>query len=723
VINAVTLDPITFALINPFTAVFTSPVSRQRVSPRLDYQLNTANTLTFRYGFTRTDTENGGIGGLNLASRATNTLLTEHAYQVVETAILGPHIVDESRFQLLRQHNQQDAVARGVAINVAGAFSGGGPTNPDSGFIHHHYEFQNYVMMALGSHAVKGGLRLRAVQVYDTTEQNFDGSYTFGGAYAPVLPSPNQPAAPGIVCDPKNPTPDCQTISSIEQYRRTRVFQQQGLLPAEIRRLGGGATQFNLTTGNPYGMVGQVDVGLFIGDDWRVRPNFTLTYGLRYETQTNIGDHSDFSPRLGFAWAPGNKGRGRAKTVIRGGFGIFYERMNEQNTLLAERYNGINQVQYSVLNPDFSLKDHPPLSASSVTRRIISSSLRAPIELQSAIGIERQLPRNTTVAVTWTVNRGTHELISRNINAPLPGTYIAGVSGSGIYPYGLNAGPIYEMESMAVFRQRLLVVNVNSRVNRKIALFGYYSANRANSNTDGVNSFPANQYSMAGEYGPHNSDIHNRSNIGGTITSVWNLRFSPLIVLQSGAPFDITTSQDIFGSTLSTARPGFASNPNEAGVVKTPYGVLNPNPLPGETVLPRNYGRGPGQFSVDLRVARTFALRRERSRRATAGQAAEGGARQPGPEIASGATARRGIGGFGDDLGTPGGGGGGGARNYNLTVSISGRNILNHVNQGPIVGNINSPLFGESNQIAGSGGAFGGNANNRRLEFQLRLAF
>jgi hypothetical protein len=81
------------------------------------------------------------------------------------------------------------------------------------------------------------------------------------------------------------------------------------------------------------------------------------------------------------------------------------------------------------------------------------------------------------------------------------------------------------------------------------------------------------------------------------------------------------------------------------------------------------------------------------------------------------------VGGFGDDLGTPGGGGGAGARNYNLTLSISGRNITNHVNPGPIVGNINSSLFGQSNQIANSGGAFGGSSNNRRIEFQVRLAF
>ena len=723
VVNAVTLDPKTFAIISPYTQIFSSPGLRQRISPRVDYQINQTNTLTFRYGLTRTDTKEGGVGGFNLDTRASSSLLTEHAYQVVETAILNAHAVDETRFQFLRQHDKQDAAQRSVGINVPGAFNGGGPNNPANGFIHHHYEFQNYIMLAVGSHAVKGGIRLRAVQVYDTSAQNFDGVYIFGGAYGPVLNGAGQALVPGIACNPATPGSNCQTISSIEQYRRTLLFGAARKTPAEIRQLGGGATQFTLARGKPLAMVGQTDIGLFLGDDWRLRPNFTFTYGLRYETQTNIADHTDFSPRIGFAWAPGSKGRGRAKTVVRGGFGMFYERLNEQNTLLAERFDGINQQQFTILNPDTFPLIPTVLPGASSTRRIIASSMRAPYVLQSAIGMERQLPHNTTVAITYTTSRGAHQLLSRNINAPLTGTY-TGIAGSGVYPYGVTSGPIYEIESAGIYRQHLVVVNVNSRLNRKVTLFGYYTFNRARSNTDGVNTFPANQYSQAGEYGPAGSDIHNRGNIGGTVSSLWNLRFSPLIVMQSGSPFDIITSQDIFGSTVNTARPSLASDPNRTGVVRTSYGALNPNPLPGETILGRNAGRGPGQFAVDLRMARTFSLRRERGAKGiSAAQAEAAGPARPAVTAGPG-TGRRGVGGFGDDLGTTGGGGAAaGRRNYNLTVSVAGRNILNHVNQGPIVGNVNSPLFGRSNQIAGGFGAFGGSASNRRIEFQLRLGF
>jgi hypothetical protein len=686
VIHGVTLDPSTFAIIDPYTAVALSPISRQRISPRVDYRLSSSNTLTFRYGFTRTNTENGGIGGFYLPSTASNMLVTEHAYQGMETSVIGTHVVNEIRFQLLRQHSTQTAAAPGVGISVAGAFVGGGASNPDHSYIHHHYELQDYFAVAANSHSIKAGVRLRAVQVYDTSELNHDGVFTF---------------------------------SSIQQYQTTLLLQKQGVDPAWIRQLGGGATQLVVTKGNPYADIGQVDLGFFAGDDWRVRPNLTFTYGLRYETQTNISDHSDISPRLGFAWAPGNKATG-AKTVLRAGFGIFYERFEEQNGLLAARFNGLDQLQYTIQNPDTFPLIPTALPPAALTRRTVASNLRAPYITQGAFGFERQLPGNTAFALTWTGSHGLHLLRTRNINSPLPGTW-TGVPGSGVFPFG-PVGPIYEMESAGIYNQNLLVANVNSRVNNKISLFAFYTWSNARSSTDGVMTSPANTYSLDGEYGPANTDIRNRGNIGGTITSFGGLRVSPLIVLQTGAPFNITSSQDIYGSTLFTARPGIATDASRPGLVATSYGRLDPNPIPGETILGRNSGRGPGFISVDVRIARTFSLNRERSGRARTQSDDTGGPPSSPSAPKAGPNTQHTFTGFGDGFGAPGGSASA-TRIYRLTISVSGRNVLNHLNPGPIVGNISSPLFGQSNQIGGGAGAFGGNSNNRRIEFQLRLDF
>jgi hypothetical protein len=193
-------------------------------------------------------------------------------------------------------------------------------------------------------------------------------------------------------------------ISSIESYRRTLLFLQLGYAASQIRQLGGGASQFTINGGSPAIGGGQADVGAFVGDDWKAKQNLTVSLGLRYETQSNIHDWRDIAPRVGLAWAPGGSAKSRSKNVIRAGFGMFYDRFSLGDTLTAERYNGIVQQQYVITNPDFfpavpaitSLSGPVPPS----TIQEISSSLRAPYLMQSAVGFERQIPFNTTVSIT-----------------------------------------------------------------------------------------------------------------------------------------------------------------------------------------------------------------------------------------------------------------------------------------------------------------------------------
>src|SRR5208283_2725659 len=111
---------------------------------------------------------------------------------------------------------------------------------------------------------------------------------------------------------------------------------------------GCGPGQFTLSSGIPRIQARQFDLGVFLQDDWRVAPNFTVNAGLRYETQNNIGDHLDLGPRLGVAWAPGAKGKTQSKTVVRAGYGIFFTRFSVGNVLNALRYNGFTQTNYII---------------------------------------------------------------------------------------------------------------------------------------------------------------------------------------------------------------------------------------------------------------------------------------------------------------------------------------------------------------------------------------
>jgi len=665
VVNAVTLNPQTLAIVNPFTPIAVSPLGHFYVGARIDYQLSAKNTLTVRYEPSLNTAHNEGIGNFTLPSQSFQSSMMEHSIQATETMLIGASMVNETRFQFRHQNATQTPDSTDPSIIVSNAFNGGGASAGLHDFIHHHYEVQNYSTKIANTHTWRFGARLRAVSIADTSQQNFNGTYTFGGAYAPVLDANNQPVVPGVMCNPATVTAGCTTISSIEQYRRTLLFGQMGLSSQMIRALGGGATQFSINAGDPTVYVGGMDIGFFVGDDWKIRPNLTLSLGARYETQDNIRDHADFSPRIAFAWAPGGSEKNKTpKTVIRGGFGIFYDRFSEQNILVSQRYNGINQQQYIISNPD----SYPSIPSQALLQKsgtqqiihVVNSAVRAPYVIQSSLAVERQLPKKTTLAVTYTNSHGLHELRSRNINAPFA---------PGVFPYP-GEGPIYEMESTGLYNQNLLLTNINSRLTPKISLFGTYSLAYARSNTDGLNTFPANPYSMEGEYGPASNDVRNRMSLGGSITSKFGLLWNPFVILQSAAPFNITTSQDIYNDTVLTARPGFATDPNQPGVIATSYGLFDPDPTPGEKLVPRNYARGRGEFSVNLRLSRAFVFREHNK----------------------------------------------------LTLSVSARNLLNHLNPGRIIGNINSPLFGQSNQIRGHG-AYENGANNRRLEFQARFAF
>ena len=118
---------------------------------------------------------------------------------------------------------------------------------------------------------------------------------------------------------------------------------------------------------------------------------------------------------------------------------------------------------------------------------------------------------------------------------------------------------------------------------------------------------------MDGEYGPAATDMRHRVSLTGTITAKWGIRFNPLLTANSGPPFDITVGNDLYGDTLFNGRPGIAPGAARPGAVATRYGLLDADPTPGERLLPRNFGRGPGQVMLNLRVGRARMCSRSSS--------------------------------------------------------------------------------------------------------------
>ena len=672
-----------------FSTIQKTPQRHWLVGPHADYQINPNNTLTARYLFTRAEITDAGVGSFDLISRGTHVLTTFNTGQISETSIHGT-LVNEIRFQFFRRASETNANQTAPQVQVLGAFTGGGATIPHGSDAQNNYELQNYTSIVRGRHFMRFGMRLREQTIDNVSPSNFNGTFTFGGGLAPRLNAANQP-----VLDASG-QPLTVRIESIEQYRRTLLFQSLGYDAARIRALGGGASQFSIAAGAP-GLTGsQFDISPFFGDDWKVRPALTLSLGIRYETQNNMRDRGNIAPRVAVAWAPGANGHNATKTVLRGGFGIFYDRFPLTNTLAAARYNGVVQQQYVVANPDFypTIPAIPAVAASRSVQTIqqIDPKLRSPRIYQTPFTLERQLPQNNTVALTYTNSHGQDLLRSDVASAA--------------------ANPVFVVSSAGKYNQNQILINLNSKINPAVSLFGYYTLNYARSDTDGPGTFPGRPQDLTGEYGPASTDVRHRMLIGGTINLRWNIRLNPLFTAQSGSPFNITTGQDNYGTTLFTARPGIATDPNRPGLVSTSYGLLDPNPIATERLVTRNYGRGPGSIALNLRFSKTWGFGPEKG-----GGGAARSSRDAGPAAGPALSAPQGNRGLFTQPSTP--------RRYNLTIAMSGRNLLNHNNPGPIIGNIGSPLFGRANQIAGTpnGEGFLETASNRRLELQLRLTY
>ena len=675
VINALVMDP-TFAVI-PFHGAVLSPTVNTEVSLRLDQQLNSNNTLAGRYEWEQTTRNNAGLDVFSLPSRALNGENRDQVLQITETAVFSSRAIHELRFQYRRSNGITHPLSAEPAVQVMDAFSAGGSSAGFSGSKQNRWELTDMLSLSRSGHTIKLGGRARGIAQSDRSGQNYNGVFTF---------------------------------TSLDAYRITGLGLRDGLTPQQIRALGGGASQFSVIAGDPLTDVRRTDAAVFAMDDWRVLPHVMLSAGLRYEVQNNIANRSSFAPRLGLAWAPAARGQQQAHTVIRAGFGMFYDRVGTDLTLDAKRLDGVHQQQYLVPDPDFYPNVPSATSLSGNLRqaaiRTIDRNVRAPYTAQAALTIERQLPKNATLSLTYTNLRGVHTLLSRDINAPFPGTYNPLVSESGTRPFG--GGDIFRYESTGVFRQNQFIVNVNARVNGRLGLFGYYSWNKANSDTDGAGSFPANQYDLGKEYGRAGFDVRHRAFIGGSIAAPYGISLSPFLVASSGGPFNITLGRDLNGDSLFNDRPAWATDPDLPSVVRTSYGAFDSNPMPGQTVIPRNLGTGPGRFMVNLRLSKSFGFG-ERASPAVqdVGQAS------PGPPMAG---AHGGHGGHG----SPGGPAAG--NRYSFTFSISARNLLNRVNLAAPVGNLSSPLFGESVALGGYGHP-GSVSANRTVELQVRFSF
>jgi carboxypeptidase family protein len=689
-----------------------SPRVRTNFAPRIDLQLGQKNTLTMRYQFWR-DSESGVLTGQNtvydLPSQATGSTSYENTVQISDAEVINDHIVNETRFQYLRDTSKDTSVSSAPQIQVPQSFVGGGSSGQFSSDHQDHFELWNETTMSVGAHALKFGTRLRDNRDANSTNSNFNGTFNF---------------------------------ASLADYE------------------AGTPNKLTYTVGGPSAIANVFDAALFLQDDWKVNRFLTASGGIRWESQNHVADHNDWAPRVAFAYAlDGHKKGAQPKTVLRGGFGTFYDRFALSSLLAAVHQSGAagSQDQITISNPtcfdatslsniDLATCGTPTSSSSTIVQ--IAPGYRSPYTEQFGGSVERQVTKTITLTTTYLRSYGVHQLVTRDSNAYLPGTYQYGSATlTGIRP-NPNLGIVDQLFPEAIFKQNQVIVNVNARINPKFSIFGFY--NWTDAKTDGgAGSNPSNSYNLLQDYSRAAFASTNMVFMMANYTGPWAIRFNPFLIAQSGKPYNITTANDLTGDNFFNSRPAAVDSSFCSGgsteYAPTQFGCLDTTPANNYTPIGMNLGNGPAAVALNLRVSRSFGVGPkiepsgdQRQRNGQGGGPDGGGGRGGGPGGPGG--------GPGGGLGPGGLGGGGGAprgmfggtstgHKYSLTFSAQALNLFNDVDYGTPVGVVTpTPI---DNGAATSPGADFGTAHSlakgifasptssavRRIFFQAEFSF
>lgn len=562
------------------------PSRRLNLDARVEHAVNKIHTARFQFQRNAVLQNNLGVGDFDLPARGYSTNQTEYIARAADTGTISKKLYNEIRLQTRWIETDTRSVSVGRTTLVPGAFNDGSAQRfgDRSQF---DFELVDNLDYALEKHGIRFGGQLEGAY-YDSNEStNLFGTFQF---------------------------------ADLAAYE------------------AGKPTQFTQRIGDPAVSYSQYQVGWYIQDDYRIKKNLTVSFGVRQELQTNGPGKFNLAPRLGFVWSPFKKGN----VTIRGGAGIFYDWMNSVVYEQTLRVDGERQRDLVVASPSYpnpfigGIQTIPPAS-----RIQLDPDLDQPYIIQSSLGLETTALKLVRLTTNYQYQRGVHMLHGLNLNVPVPG----------LGRPDPTAGNITNVESSAYTGVHRLMVGVGpaSFVNGFFWNVNYLLMKSTNE-ADGAFNLPSNNFNLRADRGPSPNDF--RHLISGFVSRRLPKGFNISAIVQatSALPYNITT--------------GFDDNHDT---------VINDRPLG----VGRNSARGASRWEIGSRLSWGKDFGPEQQQQAG------------GPQIRM---VRVGSGGDGvapPSMGMPG------TKKYRMEFYLQAFNLLNHTNLGVFNGVLVSPYFGQ----------------------------
>jgi hypothetical protein len=610
-----------------------------------DYAVTKDQTLRVNYSQFDFTQKNAGVGGTDLLERGFRTEERQHTLRIQEAGPLGRRFFINTRASINWSRSDSRSLFEQPTIRIVDSYTSGGQQRR-GGSRSNTLNLQSDLDYVRGIHSVRAGVQFDGGGYHSDDSQNYLGTYTF---------------------------------ESPEAF------------------LAGTPRSYTIRTGDPNIDYKNLQAGVYLQDDIRIRKNLTVSPGIRYEAQTHLSDYNNVGPRFGITWSPGKSG----KTTLRGSAGMFYDWLFSNTYEQTLRVDGVRQREVNIINPSYPIPPPSATGTASVTNKyLLADGLQMQRNIRFSAGIQRTVTRMLSVNATYAHTSGENLMRGMNLNGPVNGvrpdpafanvvqvlgdaesrqhTLNVGASlnfnvpkaggpaaaggpvminGGGGMMMIMGAPPPPPPPGSAAARSP-----ANARWNwRRMQVFTNIGLGRTLNNTDGAFSLPATGR-IEDDWGPANFDIRRRFNVAWSSSQLRNFNANLNFNASSAPPYTIRTGFDTNGDLLFTDRPDGVG---------------------------RNSARGAAQWNLNGFFTYSLQFGKPVQMPGGINFRSEGGALAASQGAATN------------------------AGRYRLSFNCQIQNITNHGNLGGFVGTLTSPNFGKPLAINGV----------RRIDFGIGLSF